>query len=71
MQQLVEDYPELIDKIKRMCVAVTRYGGVGHQEPAPVGRMKDLSGMSLEESIVAQWQAETRTLVPNMKGILQ
>jgi len=65
MQQLVEDYPELIEKMKRMRIPVTRYGGVGHQEPAPVGRMKDLSGMSLEESIVVQWQAETRTLVPN------
>jgi len=51
--------------MKRMRIPVTRYGGVGHQEPAPVGRMKDLSGMSLEESIVAQWEAETRTLVPN------
>ena len=54
MQQLAEDYPELIEKMKRMRIPVTRYGGVGHQEPAPVGRMKDLSGMTLEESIVAQ-----------------
>ena len=65
MQQLAEDYPELIQRMKQMRIPVTRYGGVGHQEPAPVGRMKDLSGMTLGESIAAQWEAETRTLVPN------
>jgi hypothetical protein len=65
MQQLAEDYPETVAQIQRLRIPVSRYGGVGHAEPAPVGRMRDLSGMTLEESIRAQWEFETRTLIPN------
>ena len=65
MQQLAEDLPETVEQIKRLRMPVSRYGGVGHAEPAPVGRMRDLAGMTLEEALQAQWEFETRTLTPN------
>jgi len=65
LQQLAEEYPDTIEKIKRLKIPVTRYCGVGHQEPCPVGGNKSLSGMTLDEAIQAMWEYETRTLVPN------
>jgi hypothetical protein len=65
MQQLAEELPETVEEIKRLRIPISRYGGVGHAEPAPVGRMRDLAGMTLEEAIQAQWEFETRTLTPN------
>jgi len=65
IQQMYEDYPEYIEFIKENKVPVTRYPNVGHVEPCPVGRLRDLAGLSLQEAIIAVWEYETRTLIPN------
>ncbi|MDP6038283.1 MAG: hypothetical protein QGG64_07025 [Candidatus Latescibacteria bacterium] len=72
-QQLADDFPEDIERIKQMKFPITRYPGVGHAEPNPVGRghieLRDLrrSGgiTSFSDEVVAVWwDWETRTLVP-------
>ncbi|CAK8715756.1 hypothetical protein KKHLCK_04870 [Candidatus Electrothrix laxa] len=65
LQQLNDAHPELLEQIKEQKLPVTHYDGAGHIEPAAVGRLKNLAGMSLNEAICALWNAETRTLVPN------
>jgi len=68
LQQLLEDFPETIEKIKRLKISVTRYGGVGHVLYGPVGRLRNIPGireMNREERIRAEWLYETHTLVPD------
>ena len=65
LQQLADEYPEMIEEIKRLKLPVSRYCGVGHSEPGPVGHLPDFSGMNLDEAIQALWNYETHTLIPN------
>lgn len=65
LQQLNDAYPELIEQIKEQKLPVSHYDGAGHIEPAAVGRLKNLAGMSLDEALCALWNAETHTLIPN------
>ncbi|HUX57474.1 MAG TPA: hypothetical protein VMV77_10900 [Bacteroidales bacterium] len=67
LQQLADEYPEMIEKIKKMKLPVTAYEGVGHTEPCPVGRIKNLAGMTMDEAIRALWEYQTHTLVPNWR----
>jgi len=75
-QQLREDRPELIERIKRMQLPISRYPSIAsHALPPPVGPLRDMPGMRLsqlrnrevswEEYIKNEWIAETHTLVPN------
>lgn len=67
LQQLADEYPDVIETIKRLKIPVTRYGGVGHAEPCAVGRLGDLGGMTMDEALRAIWEFETRTLAPNWR----
>ncbi|MCP5117011.1 MAG: hypothetical protein GY953_39815, partial [bacterium] len=80
-QQLREDRPDIIQRIKRMKLPISRYPSIaGHVLPAPVGDMRHMPGMLLQqlrnreidwdEYIRQEWTAETRTLVPawRLKG---
>ena len=77
-QQLRVDRPDIIARIKRMKLPVTRYPSIaGHVLPAPVGEIRDMPGMLLaqlrnrevswEEYIRNEWIAETRTLIPTWR----
>ena len=77
-QQLREDRPDIIERIVRMKLPISRYPAIaGHVLPAPVGEMRDMPGMLLsqlrnreiswDEYIVNEWLAETRTLVPSWR----
>ncbi len=77
-QQLREDRPDIIERIKRMKLPISRYPAIaGHMLPAPVGEMRDMPGMALsqlrnreiswDDYIVNEWIAETRTLVPTWR----
>ena len=71
IQQLMDDYPDIIDKIKQEKYPILRYPGVGHTEPNPVGRGRKVSIERLtpeqisREEIKVAWDLETKTLIPN------
>jgi len=68
LQQLLDDFPETVEKIKEMKLPVSLYQGIGHVLPPPVGWIRDIPGvreMSLEDLIRAEWDWQTKTLIPN------
>ncbi len=62
LQQLFEDSPETVEKIRRMRIAIGYHGGAGHAPAGPVGHPKDTRHMSWEESVQAWWEFETHAL---------
>jgi len=64
-QTLLEDFPETVEKIKRMKIPVCLYHGVGHAEPNPVGRMPEIEEMDWEEQVKTVWNFESHTLIPS------
>ena len=77
-QQLREDRPEIIERIKRMRIPVSRYPSLGgHVLPSPIGELRYMPGMPLsqlrnretswDKYLENEWLAETRTLVPNWR----
>ena len=63
--QLQEDFPGIVEKIKRLKVPITYHGGAGHPEPGVAGRMKDAGTLPIDEAIVAEWEFEAHWLQPN------
>jgi hypothetical protein len=74
-QQLREDRPDIIERIKRMRLPISRYPSLaGHVLPPPIGELRDMPGMRLtqlrnreiqwEDYLRNEWTSETRTLVP-------
>ena len=62
LQQLAEDSPETVQKIKEMRMAIGYHGGAGHAPVGPAGHPKDTRSMSWAEAVRAMWQFETHTL---------
>ncbi|MBG0771399.1 MAG: hypothetical protein H0S82_06795 [Anaerolineaceae bacterium] len=62
LQQVAEDSPETIEKIKRMKMPIGYHGGAGHATVGPVGHPKDIRGMDWDQAVRAMWEFETRTL---------
>jgi len=71
LEQLLEDYPETVEQIKRLKMPIYYHGGPGHHKPNPNGfqRVVDTEGMSPEEAwretIRASWEFETHRLIPD------
>ncbi|MBI3682876.1 MAG: hypothetical protein HY235_21085 [Acidobacteria bacterium] len=77
-QQLREDRPEVIERIKRLKIPISRYPSIaGHVLPPPIGELRQMPGMRLhqlrnrqtswERYLENEWLAETRTLVPGWR----
>lgn len=62
LQQLAEDSPETVEKIKRMRMAIGYHGGAGHAPVGPAGHPKNTQNMGWTEAVRAMWQFETHTL---------
>jgi hypothetical protein len=77
-QQLREDRPEVLERIKRLKIPISRYPSIaGHVLPPPIGEMRQMPGMLLhqlrnrevpwERYLENEWLAETRTLTPSWR----
>jgi hypothetical protein len=73
--QLREDRPDIIERLKRMRIPISRYPSIaGHVLPPPIGEMRQMPGMllhqlrsretPLDRYLENEWIAETRTLTP-------
>jgi len=77
-QQLREDRPEVVERIKRMKLPISRYPAIaGHVLPPPIGEMREMPGMLLhqlrnrqtswESYLENEWLVETRALTPSWR----
>ncbi|MBI4659252.1 MAG: hypothetical protein HY735_10460 [Verrucomicrobia bacterium] len=64
-QQLAEDFPETVAKMRKLKIAVGYHGGAGHNPRGPHRQQPDIRGLSPEEAIRALWTFETCALYPD------
>ena len=64
-QQLAEDYPDTVEKMRRLKIAVGYHGGAGHNPRGPHRQQPDIRGLSPDDAIRALWTFETRALYPD------
>jgi hypothetical protein len=62
LQQLLEDSPETVEKIRRMRMAIGYHGGAGHAPVGPVGHPRDTRNMTWADAVRAMWEFETHAL---------
>lgn len=62
LQQIAEDSPETVEKIRRLKMPIGYHGGAGHALDGPVGHSKDTRRMGWAEAVRAYWEFETHTL---------
>jgi hypothetical protein len=64
-QQLAEDFPETVAKMRKLKVAVGYHGGAGHNPRGPHRQQPDIRGLSPDDATRALWTFETRALYPD------
>jgi len=64
-QQLAEDFPDTVEKIRKLKLAVGYHGGAGHNPRGPHRQQPDIRGLSPDDAIRALWTFETRALYPD------
>jgi hypothetical protein len=71
LQQLEEDSPETVQKIRELKMAIGYHGGAGHNPVSPVGHPKDTRNMPWADAVRAMWEFETHTLDPETRQPIQ
>ena len=64
-QQLAEDVPDTVEKIRKLKLAIGYHGGAGHNPRGPHRQLPDIRGLPPDDAIRALWAFETRGFYPD------
>ncbi|MBM3891585.1 MAG: hypothetical protein FJ388_20930, partial [Verrucomicrobia bacterium] len=64
-QQLAEDFPDTVEKMRKLKIAVGYHGGAGHNPRGPHRQQPDIRRLAPDDAIRALWAFETRALYPD------
>ncbi|MCX6901592.1 MAG: hypothetical protein NT105_23175 [Verrucomicrobia bacterium] len=64
-QQLAEDFPDTVAKIRKLKLDIGYHPGAGHNRRGPHAPLPDVRGLAADDAIRALWTFETRARYPN------